>query len=375
MIHRKLEDDIRKNLKDGKAILLFGARQTGKTTLLRQIFTEGEDCLWLNGDNKDTHSLLNDSSASRYKILFAPYKSIIIDEAQYIENIGRVIKIFTDQLPQIKVIATGSSSFDLASKTSEPLTGRKWEYQLFPLSFAEMCAHHGFLEEIKLLEFRMLYGYYPEVVTNKGHEKQTLKSLTDSYLYKDLLIWGNVRHSDMLVKLLQLLALQLGNEVSYTELSHNLGIDKGTVERYIELLEKTYIIFRLSSLSRNYRNELKKAKKVYFYDNGIRNALISNFSPLDLRTDTGALWENFVIAERIKKLQYDGIWANVYFWRTTTQVEIDFIEESEGRFSAYEFKWNPQKVKRLNPPEKFMSSYPGSSFKMISPANLEDFLL
>lgn len=375
MFARKLEETIRADFADNKAILIFGARQTGKTTLLRNMFAGREDVLWLYGDNQDTHMLLDDHSASRYKTLFAPYKILIIDEAQYIGNIGRIIKIFTDQIPELKVVATGSSAFDLANKTSEPLTGRKRELQLFPLSFAEMCKHHNLVEELKHIPFRLLYGYYPEVLNNPGREKEVLKSLTDSYLYKDLLIWSNIKHSDMLVRLLQMLALQTGNEVSYLELSRALGIDRGTVERYIDILEKTYIIFRLSSFSRNHRNELRKARKIYFCDNGIRNALIANFAPLDLRNDTGALWENFLLSERRKFLQYNNIWANTWFWRTTTQVEIDYLEEHDGRLNAFEFKWNMLKNSRIKPPESFMAAYPGSEFNVITPENLETFML
>lgn len=275
----------------------------------------------------------------------------------------------------MKIIATGSSSFDLANKTSEPLTGRKWEYYLYPLSFAEMCQHHGFLEEYRMLNFRLIYGYYPEVVNNKGNEKEVLKSLTDSYLYKDLLIWSNIKHSNTLLKLLQLLALQVGSEVSYNELSKEIGIDRGTVERYIDLLEKTYVIFKLSSFSRNYRNELKKAKKIYFCDNGIRNALISNFASLTLRNDVGALWENFLISERRKKLAYENIWVNTYFWRTTTQVEIDYIEEQDGQLHAFEFKWNRKSKKQIKTPLSFAESYPEHTYKLISSKNIEEFLM
>jgi uncharacterized protein len=375
MFVRKLGETINSYLNDNKAILIFGARQTGKTTLLRNMFGGREDVVWLYGDNRDTHMLLEGYSATRYKTLFAPYKLMIIDEAQNIGNIGKIIKIFTDQIPEIKVIATGSSAFDLANKTAEPLTGRKWELQLYPLSFAEMCQHHQLVEELKQIPFRMLYGYYPEVLNNPGREKEVLKSLTDSYLYKDLLIWSNIKHSDMLVRLLQLLALQIGNEVSHLELSQSLGIDRGTVERYLDVLEKTYIIFRLNSFSRNHRNELKKAKKVYFCDNGLRNALIANFAPLNLRNDTGALWENFLLSERRKLMKYNNIWSNTWFWRTTTKVEIDYLEDHDGQLSAYEFKWNPLKNKTVKPPESFMDAYPGSKFNVITPQNIETFLL
>ena len=373
MISRSLETIISQKLTDNKAVLLFGARQTGKTTLLHSIFGDRSDVLWLNGDNLDTNQMLAEGSASRYRTLFAPYQTIVIDEAQYIDNIGRIIKIFTDHLPGKKIIATGSSSFDLANKTSEPLTGRKWEFRLYPLSFGEMSGHHGMVEELRQLPSRLLFGSYPEVINNPGNEKEILKLLSDSYLYKDLLIWANVKHSDMLVRLLQLLALQVGSEVSYYELSRNLGIDRGTVERYLDILEKTYVVFTLHSLSRNHRNELKKGKKVYFYDNGIRNALIANFAPLNLRQDAGMLWENYLMSERQKKLHYENLWTKQYFWRTTTQVEIDYIEESDGVLHAFEFKWNPVR-KRPKAPESFMQAYPGSTHSVITPGNVEEWL-
>ncbi len=374
MIQRRLSSTLLQKLDDGKAILIFGARQTGKTTLLKMLFPSDNQTLWLYGDNRETHQMLAERSAIHYKTLFGKYDIIVIDEAQYVNEIGRILKIFTDQLPAIKIIATGSSAFDLANKTAEPLTGRKWEHQLYPLSFNEMCNFHGIVKETSLLPHRLVYGYYPEVVMRIGNEREMLKTITNSYLYKDLLAWSNIQHADILVKLLQYLALQLGNEVSYLELSRQLGIDRGTVERYIDLLEKTFVIFRLSSYSRNHRSELKKAKKIYFHDVGIRNALINNFSPLDLREDAGALWENFLIAERKKLNDYENLWANVYFWRTTAQAEIDYVEERDGRLFAYEFKWNPKRTAK-SAPRSFLSAYPKASFQMINRDNFHDFLL
>lgn len=374
MIERRLSSKVLMKLNDNKTLLIFGARQTGKTTLLKMMFPPDNQTLWLYGDNQETHHMLAERSVSSYKALFAKYKTIVIDEAQYVNEIGRIIKIFTDQLPNIKIVATGSSAFDLANKTAEPLTGRKWEYQLYPLSFSEMCNHHGLVEESNLLPHRLIYGYYPEVVVQSGNEREILKTITNSYLYKDLLVWSNLQHADILVKLLQNLALQLGNEVSYLELSRQLGIDRGTVERYLDLLEKTFVIFRLASFSRNHRTELKKAKKIYFHDLGIRNALIANFSPLELRSDKGALWENFLIAERKKMNAYENLWANEYFWRTAAQAEVDYIEERDGRLFAYEFKWNPRKAKK-EAPKSFLSAYPHVSFQTISRENFHEFLL
>ncbi len=374
MIFRFLSRHIEKKLSDKKAILVFGPRQTGKTTLLQSIFEKKESVLFLNGDDQDSQNLFSEASVSRFKTLFNPYKYLIVDEAQTIPDIGIKLKLITDHLPGLKLIATGSSSFELANKTGEPLTGRKWEYQLFPLSFAELCQHHGLWEETKMLKHRLIYGYYPEIVMNPGNEKELLNQLTSSYLYKDVLIWANIRHSDTLIKLLQALALQVGSEVSYNELSRTLGIDKITVEKYIDLLEKAYVIFRLTAFSRNARNEIKRAKKIYFYDNGIRNAIISNFNDMDLRDDKGAIWENFLISERKKQLAYNNIWANTYFWRTHTQVELDYIEEINGKLMAYEFKYNDEKAKKSKIPKYFASNYPQHEFKAISLSNIHEFL-
>ncbi len=374
MIARLLSQHIKNKLSDNKAILIFGPRQTGKTTLLRSIFEKKPSVLWLNGDDQDSQNLFNEASVNRFKTFLKPYQYVIIDEAQAIPDIGLKLKLITDHLPEIKLIATGSSSFDLANKTAEPLTGRKWEYQLFPMSYGELCQHHGIWEETKMLKNRLIYGYYPEIVMNPGNEKELLNQLTSAYLYKDVLIWANIRHSDTLIKLLQALALQLGSEVSYNELSRTLGIDKITVEKYIDLLEKAYVIFRLNAFSRNSRNEIKRGKKIYFYDNGIRNALISNFNDINLRNDEGALWENFLIAERKKYLAHNQIWTNVYFWRTHTQVELDYIEETDGKLNVYEFKYNDAKALKSKVPAYFAANYSNYEFKAISPNNINEFL-
>ena len=252
---------------------------------------------------------------------------MVIDEAQRIEDIGLRLKLITDQINDVQLIATGSSSFDLANKINEPLTGRKWEYKIYPISFKEMVNHHGLLEEKRMLPHRLIYGYYPEIVNNPGEEKEILKQLSDSYLYKDILMWEQIKKPDKLLKLLQALAFQVGSQVSYNELAQTCGMDSKTVEKYIILLEQTFIIFRLGSFSRNLRNELKNSKKIFFYDNGIRNALIANFSPAETRTDIGALWENFLISERVKALHYSNKWSNYWYWRTKEQKEIDRSEE------------------------------------------------
>ena len=373
MIPRLTETNIKTKLGGGKAIILLGARQTGKTTLLNKISENLSEVLWLNADEPDVAALFDAPSSTRFKAWFAGYKTVIIDEAQRIENIGIKLKLITDQLKEIQLIATGSSAFELANKINEPLTGRKWEYYLFPVSFAEMVAHHGLLEEKRMMYHRLVYGYYPEIINADGNEKEVLKQLSDSYLYKDILRWEGIKKPDKLIKLLQALSFQVGNQVSYNELGQITGLDNETVEKYIQLLEQTFIVFRLSSLQRNLRNELKKARKIYFYDNGIRNALISNFAPPELRNDTGALWENFLISERIKFNHYNSKWVNTWFWRTTAQQEIDYIEEFDGKIYAYEFKWNPKKKVIFS--KSFIQGYSPENINTISPLNYDEFLL
>lgn len=372
MIKRHLEKQIQQNLNKGKAIIILGARQVGKTTLLDILFKDNNKCILLNGDELDIQKLFADISADRLKSIFGEKKIVIIDEAQRINDIGLRLKLITDQIKDVQLIATGSSSLELANKINEPLTGRKWEYKMFPLSFGEMVEYHGLLKEKRLLPQRLIYGYYPEVITNEGKEKKVLKEITDSYLYKDILVWENIKKPDKIILLLQALALQIGSQVSYNELGNICGIDSKTVEKYINLLEQTFILFRLNSYSRNIRNELKNSRKIYFYDNGIRNALIANFSHIELRQDIGALWENFVISERLKFNSYNELWTNTYFWRTKEQKEIDYIEDSDGILSAFEIKWSPNaKYKR---PKQFLETYENSIFKVIHKDNIEEFL-
>jgi predicted AAA+ superfamily ATPase len=367
-----LEKQIQQNLNQGKAIIILGARQVGKTTLLDILFKANNKCILLNGDELDIQKLFADISADRLKSIFGEKKIVIIDEAQRINDIGLRLKLITDQIKDVQLIATGSSSLELANKINEPLTGRKWEYKMFPFSFGEMVEYHGLLKEKRLLPQRLIYGYYPEVITNEGKEKKVLKEITDSYLYKDILVWENIKKPDKIILLLQALALQIGSQVSYNELGNICGIDSKTVEKYINLLEQTFIIFRLNSYSRNIRNELKNSRKIYFYDNGIRNALIANFSHIELRQDVGALWENFVISERLKFNSYNELWTNTYFWRTKEQKEIDYIEDSDGILSAFEIKWSPNaKYKR---PKQFLETYENSIFKVIHKDNIEEFL-
>lgn len=372
MIARVLNQRISGQLNQGKAILIFGPRQTGKTTLLHQILDEEPDVMWLNGDEADVKQIFENASSIRLKAVFGTNKIIVLDEAQRIENIGISLKLITDQLKDVQLIATGSSAFELANRIQEPLTGRKWEYFLYPLSFGEMVAHHGLLQEKRMIPHRLVFGCYPEIVNNPGKEKEILKQLTDSFLYKDILMIEGLKKPSKLIHLLQALAFQIGNEVSYNELGRTIGLDNQTVERYIELLEKTYVIFRVGALSRNLRKELKRGRKIYFYDNGVRNALMAQFGTIELRPDKGALWENYLMAERRKYIEYKGLLVNSYFWRTQDQQEIDYIEEQDGNFLACEFKWNPDARARF--PKTFANAYPASVFNVITPRNVEDFL-
>jgi len=373
MIGRIITDTIQKKIFSGKAILLFGPRQVGKTTLLETFVNDKENVLWLNADEQDVQALFERPSSTVFQKEFANVKILIIDEAQRIKDVGLKLKLITDQLKDIQLIVTGSSAFELANKLNEPLTGRKWEYHLYPLSYEEMVSHHGLLEERRLLKHRLVYGYYPDVVTANGNEKEVLKQLSDSYLYKDLLIWNKIKKSEKLVKLLQALAFQLGNQVSYNELGKIVGLDNETIENYIQLLEQSFVIFRLGSFSRNLRTELKKSRKIYFYDNGIRNALIANFQTIELRQDVGALWENFLVSERMKYSAYHNRWVKRYFWRTSAKQEVDYLEETDGQLYGFEFKWNTKKNVRIS--RAFTNGYPDAITRVITPDNFEDFVM
>jgi predicted AAA+ superfamily ATPase len=374
MIQRVLQPVLKKRMGMGKVILLLGPRQVGKTTLVKQLpeSTTGKT-LWLNGDESDVRQMLSDTTSTRLKTLIGDHRLVVVDEAQRIPDVGLTLKLMVDNIPGIQIIATGSSALELTGKINEPLTGRKFEYHLHPISFQEMVAHTSLLEEKRLLEHRLIYGYYPQIVTEPGNERALLQLLTDSYLYRDLFALEQIKKPLLLEKLLQALALQIGSEVNFHELGQLVGADKETVERYIDLLEKAFVIFRLSSLSRNLRNEIKKGKKIYFWDNGVRNAIIKNFNLPTLRQDVGGLWENFLMSERQKLMQYQEQYINTYFWRTHAQQEIDYIEEQGGIMRAWEFKWNAKAKNRI--PRTFLDAYPGTQTGTITPANVEDWLL
>jgi predicted AAA+ superfamily ATPase len=371
MINRTIEKIIIKRWGKGKAIILLGPRQTGKTTLLKKITAEKGSYLFLDCDELLIKERLENANLENLKQIIGNHRIIFIDEAQRVKNIGLTLKIIIDQLPVKQLLVSGSSALELANEINEPLTGRKWEYLLYPLSWEEFRNHLGYLTAYKQLEQRIVYGMYPDVINNMGDEEVVLKQLASSYLYKDLLSLASIRKPDLLPRLLKALALQLGSEVSLNELSNLLGVNKDTIGSYIDLLEKAFIIFRLEPFSRNIRNEIKSSRKIYFYDNGIRNAIISNFNPISIRQDTGALWENFLISERKKYLEYNELSASSYFWRTTQKQEIDYIEERAGKIFSWEFKWNPKAKVKIS--KTFSNTYM-SETKVIHRENFEDFI-
>ncbi|MBD5184772.1 MAG: ATP-binding protein [Bacteroidales bacterium] len=375
MIKRNIEIKIVKDFNRKKIITLLGPRQVGKTTLLEQIVEEigNKDILTLNCDDEDDRTLLQGRSSTELKNLICKHTLVIIDEAQRVEDIGLTLKKIGDLKTTTNIIVTGSSSLGLGDKINEPATGRLIEYNLFPFTMAELAADTSWKEENRMLNQRLIYGMYPEVVMHPEDARRTLMTLCNSYLYKDLLTYDGIRKHALLQNLVRALALQLGSEVSYNELAQLIGADKVTVEKYIDLLEKCFVVFRLPSYSRNLRNEIKKGKKIYFYDNGIRNAVLSNFAQPEFRTDMGALWENFLVSERLKQNIYKGTYAQMYFWRTQAQQEIDYIEECDGQLSTFEFKWNPKTKATF--PKTFNEAYPGSSFEIITPENYERFIM
>jgi predicted AAA+ superfamily ATPase len=373
MIKRALFDLAKAKLFDGKAIIILGPRQSGKTTLVKDILEkESLPGNFLNCDEPAVKAIFEDISTAKWRQLIGDNRIIVIDEAQHIKDIGIKLKLVTDQIPGVQIIVTGSSALELANEINEPLTGRKWEYNLYPVSWHELGSLYNYVERLQQIEQRMIFGMYPEVIMNQGKEKEILNNLASSYLYKDLLSYKGIRKPDLLDRLLRALALQIGSEVSYNELGNLLGVDKNTIVTYLDLLEKAYIIFRMNPLSRNLRKEISTSRKIYFCDNGIRNALIANFNPLNMRNDTGPLWENFMVSERKKFNHYNHRYVNMYFWRTHDQKEIDLIEEYDGKFDVYEFKWNVKKPVRSF--DIFSSHYPMRTAKLISKTEIEEFV-
>jgi len=374
MIDRHLAKQIAKRLDDKKAIILLGPRQVGKSTLLQLLSAKfNKPIVWWDGDESDIRTMLQQPTSSKIKAYIGSNKTVVIDEAQRIENIGVCLKLITDKLKEVKVIATGSSSFELANKINEPLTGRKWQFNLFPLSFGEMVQHTSLLEEQRLLEHRLIFGYYPEIVSSAGYEAKRLKELAESYLYKDILIWGRIQKPDKMEKLVQALSFQVAQLYSNYELGQLCGLNSETVESYIQLLEKAFVIFRLPAYNRNQRNELKKSYKIYFYDNGLRNAVINQFASVSLRNDVGQLWENWFVSERIKYLNNSQKSASSFFWRTTAQQEVDYIESENGNLSAFECKWSVKSKGKIT--RAFSNAYPEAVAQVVTPENAFKFLL
>ena len=369
MITRSLLDRIKDRLNKGKAIVLVGPRQVGKTTLINALLKD-ISYLFLDGDDSVVMDTLSGANTETLKSIIREYKYVFIDEVQRIPNIGLKLKIIVDHIKDVQVIVSGSSVLDIHNLTQERLTGRKFEFQMFPVSWTEFENNVGYMKAQQQLEIRLLYGMYPDVINNFGNEYEILKNLVSSYLYKDILALTGIRKSEVLEKILQALALQIGSEVSYNEIAQLVGVDKNTVSNYIDLLEKSFVIFRLNSFSRNVRNEIKANRKIYFYDNGVRNMLIGNFNFLAFRQDKGALWENFLISERMKVLSYQNSMAKPYFWRTTQQQEVDYVETVADEVNAYEFKWKAKKVKLS---KTFSDNYKGS-FTVVTTDNFREFL-
>lgn len=372
MIGRLLENIIKEKI-GRKAVIILGARQTGKTTLIKKIVKESEvPSLILNADLPIVQQQLQNPSVSGLKQVFGEAKLVFIDEAQRISNIGITLKIIIDELEEIQLIVTGSSALELSNNINEPLTGRKLEYRLFPISWQELLNHLGYLEALSQLEQRIIFGMYPDVINSSGNEREVLSNLSQSYLYKDIIAFQQIRRPEFVQKLLQALAFQIGKEVSYNELSTLLQLDRKTIINYTDLLEKAFIIFRLPSFSRNLRNELSSKIKIYFYDTGIRNALIEDYRPLELRPDKGSLWENFIISERLKSNHYGRKFVNSYFWKTHQKQEIDLIEETDGQISAFEIKWKEKAKARF--PLTFTDTYKDAITQFISTENFNQFL-
>lgn len=366
MIYERLaQKNIENRLFGGKTIIIYGARQVGKTTLVRELAQKYQGH-YLLGDNIEVSNALSHKNAHQLKDFIGDHKLVIIDEAQRIPDIGLSLKLLADNYPQIQIIATGSSSFDLANKISEPLTGRAWLFNLYPLAFSEVAPHYPGTPQ-SVMQRMLRYGSFPDIWNSPDSDAEIkLETLGTDFLFKDILQFQQLKKSSLLLELLQALALQLGNEVSYTELANLLRTNTSTIERYIFLLEQVFIIFRLPMLKRNPRTEVGKLRKIYFYDLGLRNALIRNFNALALRNDLGALWENFCIIERMKHASFTDYRPNYYFWRSYSQKEIDLVEEHSGSLRTFEFKWRGKAAKQ---PTEFAKLYPNSPFTEVNVTN------
>ena len=371
---RTIKQKIDEFLFKGKVIILYGARRVGKTTLSKQLIESYPDSKYINCELLQNKTALETTNSELLRNFLGPYKLVVLDEAQNSSDIGLVLKIINDTFPEIQLIATGSSSFELGNKVMEPLTGRSRVFYLYPFSIAEIKEHQDLLNIYGNLENILRFGLYPEVFMKTENEAiEELNNIAGNYLYKDILQYENLKRSDLLINLLRAIALQIGYEISLNELSRLLSENIATIKRYLELLEKSFVIFRLQSFSRNLRKEIAKGQKIYFYDLGIRNALIQNFNPLTFRTDVGGLWENFCITERIKRNLNTRQFVNNYFWRTYDQKEIDYIEESGGNLKTFEFKYSAKA--NAKPPVEFLENYAGSSFEVIHQENFLNFIL
>ncbi len=370
---RNLMDKITPWLFQGKVIILYGPRQVGKTTFVNKIISLNHDSLYLNCERQNVWELLGSLNIERIRAYIGKNKLVVFDEAQKVAKIGQVLKLLIDTFPEIQYIATGSSSFELSNEVSEPLTGRNIKFIMYPLSLAELSQNYNAVQMDEKLEDILLFGAYPDIIDRFEDQKLTLlDELTSDYLFRDVLRFENIKRSDVLVSLLKALALQLGSEVSLRELSNLLKISVETIQKYIQLLEKSFVLLSLISFSRNLRNEIARSKKYYFYDLGIRNSLLQNFNSLQNRDDTGALWENFCIIERMKFHQVKNHKVNMYFWRTYQQKEIDLVEEYSGKLFAFEMKW---KEKKTRPPKEFIETYKDVEFNIINRENYLEFLL
>lgn len=375
MIPRMLRSRVTEQLlAGGKIVLIYGARQVGKTTLVHEVLGDlPYHTLVVNADEIRYADVLASRDLRRLRGLVEGYELLFVDEAQRIPEIGVNLKLLIDHLSQLRIVVTGSSSLDLASKVQEPLTGRAWVHKLYPVALAELAQQHNRFELDTMLEERLIYGSYPDIFSMAGdlQRREYLQNLAASYLYKDVLEISGIRHSSKLRNLVRLLAFQIGREVSLSELGGQLQMSKETVASYIDLLEQSFVVFRLSGFSRNLRKEISKQDKIYFWDLGVRNAAIDNLKPLTQRNDAGALWENFVLAERLKWLHYRQTLASLYFWRTYTGAEIDIVEERGGALYAYEYKWSRPSA---SAPASFLDAYPGASFEVINRNNFWDYV-